>query len=87
MVKKIYGAEKKKLFPTDMGILVNDFLVANFADIVDYHFTAQVEEEFDHIAHGKLQWQKMIKKFYDPFIKEVNKAVDQAERVTGEREL
>lgn len=87
VVKKIYGAEKKKLFPTDMWMLVNDFLVENFADIVDYHFTAQVEEEFDHIAHGKLKWQKMIKKFYDPFIKEVSKAVDHAERVTGEREL
>ena len=68
-------------------MLVTDFLVANFADIVDYHFTAQVEQEFDHVAHGEIEWQKMIKKFYDPFIKEVNRAVDEAERVTGEREL
>lgn len=87
VTKKTHGAEKKKLFPTDMGLLVTDFLVANFADIVDYHFTAQVEQEFDHVAHGEIERQKMIKKFYDPFIKEVNKAVDEAERVTGEREL
>jgi len=70
-----------------MGLLVNDFLVANFWDIVDYHFTASVEEQFDEIAHGKLVWNKMIADFYGPFHAEVDKAVDEADRVTWEREL
>lgn len=83
----MYGAEKKKLFPTDMGLLVTDFLVENFADIVDYHFTATVEEQFDHIAHGKLAWKKMLTDFYGPFHEEVSNAVDHADRMTGEREL
>ena len=87
IVKKSFGAEKKKLFPTDMGMMVNDFLVKNFPGIVDYHFTADVEEQFDQIAHGKTQWQKMLKEFYGPFHSEVVKIADIAERVTGEREL
>jgi DNA topoisomerase-1 len=62
-----YGAEKAKLFPTDMGLIVTDFLTQYFKEIVDYDFTATVEKEFDTIANGKLGWQNMIRKFYDPF--------------------
>lgn len=64
---EIYGADKGKLFPTDMGMIVNDFLSNYFKQIVDYDFTATVEREFDTIAHGKLGWQEMISKFYKPF--------------------
>jgi DNA topoisomerase-1 len=64
---EIYGAEKAKLFPTDMGLIVNDFLAAYFKSIVDYDFTAKVEKEFDTIAQGKLVWQDMINRFYKPF--------------------
>lgn len=64
---EIYGAEKAKLFPTDTGAVVNDFLVQHFTDIVDYGFTANVEEAFDKIASGKQQWNKMIGEFYKDF--------------------
>lgn len=84
---KIYGAEKKKLFPTDMGLLVNEFLCKHFPDIVDYTFTAQVEDEFDQIAQGKLEWTKMLHEFYTPFHQTVEKTTDEADRFTGEREL
>lgn len=70
------GAEKNKLFPTDTGMVVNDFLVKHFSDIVDYHFTAKVEEEFDKIAHGKEKWNAMISDFYDPFHKTVEESAD-----------
>jgi len=69
---EITGAEKGKLFPTDIGILVNDFLVERFKEIMDYNFTATVEKEFDEIAVGKLKWTDMIKKFYTPFHKKVD---------------
>lgn len=62
-----YGAEKAKLFPTNTGMVVNDFLVKHFPEIVDYSFTANVEQEFDEIAEGKVQWQDMIDNFYKPF--------------------
>ena len=68
---EVFGAEKSKLFPTDIGLIVNDFLTTYFKDIVDYDFTATVEKEFDIIANGKLVWQDMIRKFYDPFHKTV----------------
>lgn len=82
---EITGAEKKKLFPTDIGMIVNDFLVEHFSDIVDYSFTANVEEEFDKIANGKEDWTKMIDTFYHPFHKSVEKTAD-VERPQG-REL
>lgn len=63
--------EDKKLYPMEIGIIVNDFLVKHFADIVDYQFTANMEEKLDDIAHGELKWQSVIKEFYDPFIKNV----------------
>lgn len=85
--KFVSGAEKNKLFPTDTGILVNDFLVKNFKNIVDFKFTAKVEEEFDHIANGNLEWTKMMDLFYKPFHKEVEETLLTAERVTGERPL
>lgn len=81
------GAEKSKLFPTDIGMVVNDFLLQYFPDILDFHFTAKVEEEFDEIAEGKLDWTKMLKEFYKPFHKTVEKTIDKSERQSGEREL
>ncbi len=84
---EITGAEKNKLFPTDIGMIVNDFLVANFKDILDYNFTAYVEKEFDDIAKGDLKWQKMIKEFYKPFHINVETTEKDAERVSGERIL
>lgn len=81
------GAEKSKLFPTDIGMVVNDFLVDQFPTILDYAFTANVEEEFDEIAEGKLEWQEMMKKFYHPFHKNVAETLENAQRQTGEREL
>lgn len=70
---EITGAEKNKLFPTNMAMVVNDFLVEHFPDITNYSFTAEIEQEFDEIATGKLQWQKMIDQFYQPFHKTVSK--------------
>jgi DNA topoisomerase-1 len=81
------GAEKSKLFPTDIGRVVNDFLVENFPLILDYHFTASVEEEFDIIAEGKLDWKKMLRKFYDPFHENVITTTNDAARASGERLL
>jgi DNA topoisomerase-1 len=81
------GAEKSKLFPTDIGIVVNDFLVEYFKDIVDFNFTASVEKEFDEIANGNLVWNKMIDKFYKPFHKKVEKTLENSERKSGERKL
>jgi len=70
---EITGAEKNKLFPTNTAMVVNDFLVEHFPDITDYSFTSNVEQEFDEIASGKLEWQKMIGDFYKPFHKKVSK--------------
>ncbi|MEO6884446.1 MAG: type I DNA topoisomerase [Bacteroidia bacterium] len=81
------GAEKSKLFPTDIGIVVNDFLVTHFKNIMDYNFTASVEEEFDEIAEGKLTWSKMLERFYKPFHKNVEDTSDNSERASGERLL
>lgn len=84
---EITGAEKNKLFPTDIGMLVNDFLVENFSRIVDFGFTAQVEQQFDEIASGSKEWKSMIDAFYHPFHENVEGTIENAERVTGEREL
>src|ERR1700760_150648 len=81
------GAERGKLFPTDIGAVVNDFLVQYFKGIVDYHFTAGVEKQFDEIAQGMEEWTDMIRKFYNPFHKEVQNTIDTADKATGEREL
>jgi DNA topoisomerase-1 len=81
------GAEKSKLFPTDLGLVVTDFLKQHFDDIMDYNFTARIEEEFDEVAAGKLKWNKMIDDFYNPFKKDVEDTIENAERVKGEREL
>lgn len=81
------GAEKAKLFPTDLGLLVTDFLKQYFDDIMDYGFTAKIEEEFDEVARGKLQWNEMIDEFYGPFKKHVDNTIETAERVKGERLL
>jgi len=81
------GAEKNKLSPTDIGIVVTDFLVEHFSDIMDYNFTADVEKEFDDIAQGLLNWTDMIKKFYGPFHKNVEVTLETSERASGERLL
>jgi DNA topoisomerase-1 len=81
------GAEKSKLFPTDIGAIVNDFLVEHFKGIVDFHFTAKVEKEFDDIAQGLTNWTAMLRTFYDPFHAEVQNTLDNAERANGGREL
>ncbi|MDO8999159.1 MAG: type I DNA topoisomerase [Bacteroidota bacterium] len=81
------GAEKSKLFPTDIGMVVNDFLLQYFPNILDFHFTAKVEEEFDEIAEGNLDWQKMLKNFYTPFHKTVETTTENSERASGERSL
>ena len=81
------GAEKQKLFPTDIGMVVNDFLVENFPTIVDLNFTAKVEEEFDIIAEGKENWREMLKRFYKPFHETIGTVSEHAERATGAREL
>lgn len=85
--KQNTGAEKQKLFPTDIGMVVNDFLVINFKDILDYNFTASVEEEFDEVADGKIKWPDMMKKFYGPFHNEVLKTIEFAEKTNAEKEL
>ncbi|TVR39697.1 MAG: type I DNA topoisomerase [Cryomorphaceae bacterium] len=81
------GAEKNKLFPTDIGMVVNDFLIEHFAQILEYNFTADVEKEFDEIAQGEKQWDKMIAGFYKPFHHLVEQTLEHSERATGEREL
>lgn len=81
------GAERNKLFPTDIGAVVNDFLMQYFNDIVDYHFTANVEKQFDEIAQGLKEWTDMIRSFYQPFHQEVESTIKSADRATGEREL
>ncbi|MDP4664374.1 MAG: type I DNA topoisomerase [Salibacteraceae bacterium] len=81
------GAERNKMFPTDIGTVVNDFLEEHFNTIMDYHFTASVEEEFDHISRGELEWTKMLHKFYQPFHKKVEDTLENSERASGEREL
>ena len=86
--KEMAGADKGKLIPTDVGIVVNDFLMANFPDIMDYNFTAKVEQEFDKIAAGQVEWNKEMKLFYQNFEPEVEKVMNaRSEHKAGEREL
>ncbi len=82
-----YGAEKAKLFPEDIGLVVNDFLVEYFPNILDYNFTAKVEKEFDSIAEGKLKWNKSIDDFYKKFHPMVEDTLKNSERQVGERVL
>jgi DNA topoisomerase-1 len=84
---EVTGKEKSKLFPQDIGMIVNDFLIENFSEIVDYNFTAEVEEQFDEIALGKLKWTGMIEKFYSPFHKTITNTLEKKERKTGVRVL
>ncbi|HKK60988.1 MAG TPA: type I DNA topoisomerase [Bacteroidales bacterium] len=81
------GAEKQKLFPTDIGIVVNDFLDQYFTDIMNYNFTAEVEKEFDTIAVGKAEWTEMLNKFYKPFHDQVDKTTQTSDKSKGERIL
>jgi DNA topoisomerase-1 len=81
------GAEKSKLFPTDLGLVVTDFLKQHFDDIMDYSFTARIEQEFDEVAQGRMKWNKMIDDFYNPFKKDVDNTIETAERISGERDL
>jgi len=81
------GVERAKLFPTDIGAVVNDFLVQHFKGIVDFNFTAKVEKQFDEIAQGLTEWTDMIRSFYTPFHTEVESTKETAERATGERDL
>jgi DNA topoisomerase-1 len=81
------GAEKSKLFPTDLGLVVTDFLLQHFDNVMDFGFTARIENEFDEIAEGKVKWSKMVDDFYQPFKKEVVDTMENAQRISGEREL
>ncbi len=85
--RKIFGAEKKKLFPSDMGMVVTDFLSEHFKNIMDYNFTASAEESLDHIAEGAVEWQKMIGEFYSPFHETVESTLKNSERNSGQRIL
>jgi DNA topoisomerase-1 len=85
--KEKYGYEKDKLIPTDVGIVVNDYLQENFKDIMDYGFTADVEKEFDDIAEGKANWQEMMHEFYGDFHQQVDTAINYSTKASGERLL
>ncbi len=84
---EIFGKEKAKLFPTDIGMLVNDFLVNYFSNILDYNFTANIEKEFDKIADGKMEWTQMISSFYPGFHEKVVQTAQNSKKPTGERIL
>ena len=84
---EITGKESNKLFPTDIGIVVTEFLEQHFNSIMDYSFTAKVEEEFDEIAKGLVEWTQMIRNFYNPFHENVDDTLENSERATGERFL
>jgi DNA topoisomerase-1 len=86
--KEIIGSDKGKLLPTDIGIVVNDFLMENFKDIMDYNFTAKVEQDFDKIAEGNEKWQAMMRSFYNTFEATVEKTMNaRQEHKAGERKL
>ena len=86
-ISRIFGAEKKKLFPSDIGMVVTDFLSNYFTNIMDYNFTANAEDALDHIAEGEVEWQSMIGTFYQPYHANVEKTLKESERNTGAREL
>jgi len=81
------GAERGKLFPTDLGMVVTDFLKQHFQTVMDYSFTAEIEEEFDKVAEGKMKWSKMLADFYKPFHNNIEVTLETAERAKGERTL
>ena len=85
--KENIGYEKAKLVPTDIGVLVNKFLISYFETIVDYNFTANVEKEFDKIAEGRCEWNKMIKEFYKGFHKTITETSDNSGKFSGEKFL
>ncbi len=84
---EVFGKEKAKLFPTDIGMIVNDFLLKYFETIMDYNFTAKVEKQFDEISLGKLEWTKMIDRFYKAFHPKVEETLEKSERGSGEKIL
>lgn len=87
VLKENTGSDKGKLVPTDIGVIVTDFLVKNFERILDYNFTAKVEQDFDEIAEGNVNWEKMMQEFYDQFHPNVKDVEANAERESGERIL
>jgi DNA topoisomerase-1 len=87
MLTEKVGSDKGKLVPTDIGMIVTDFLVNHFEHILDYNFTAKVEEDFDNIAEGKVNWTNMMKEFYKDFHPQVENVQENAERESGERQL
>lgn len=87
IIQENTGAEKNKLFPTDLGLVVTDFLKQYFTKVMDFGFTARIEEEFDQIAEGKISWSNMIDGFYKPFHETIEHTLENAERAKGEREL
>lgn len=87
VLKENTGSDKGKLVPTDIGVIVTDFLVKNFERILDYNFTAKVEQDFDEIAEGNVNWAKMMQEFYDQFHPNVKDVEANAERESGERIL
>jgi len=87
ILKENTGSDKGKLVPTDIGTIVTDFLVKNFENILDYNFTAKVEQDFDEIAEGNVNWAKMMQEFYDHFHPNVKEVEANAERESGERIL
>ncbi|WP_281631283.1 type I DNA topoisomerase [Flavobacterium luteolum] len=87
VLKENTGSDKGKLVPTDIGTIVTDFLVKNFGNILDYNFTAKVEQDFDEIAEGNIDWAKMMQDFYNKFHPNVKEVEANAERESGERIL
>lgn len=87
IASEVTGRDRNKLTPTDIGMVVTDFLVEHFGNIMDYNFTAEVEQEFDEIAQGLKEWTAMIKKFYDPFHDNVEDTLENSDRASGERYL
>jgi len=85
--KETYGAEKSKLFPTDIGIVVNDYLEQHFSNIMDYGFTAQVEKQFDEVAEGNMEWTKMLNLFYGGFHTSIDDAIANSDKANGIRIL
>tara|TARA_B100001063_G_scaffold159385_1_gene148768 strand:- start:3980 stop:6418 length:2439 start_codon:yes stop_codon:yes gene_type:complete len=87
IISENFGSNKGKLVPSEVGLLVNEFLTNNFGNIIDYNFTASVEDDFDSIATGKKEWQSIIDNFYNPFNLKVDDVSKNAKRETGERIL
>lgn len=85
--QELTGADKGKLIPSDIGILTTSFLTNYFETVLDYNFTAHLEEQFDDIAQGEKKWQQVIKNFYTPFHTDIERTLKEADRVSGEREL